>query len=442
MPASPTTRYANSGDLSIAYQVFGKDAPDLIIAPGFVSHAEEIWHLPRLAEPLAKLASFARVISYDKREQGLSDRIGRPPTIEEMMDDLKAVLDAVGSERAVVMGVSEGGPTAALFAAGHPDRVSHLVLWGSYARISWAADYPHGFKPEQLAIWREMITEQWGGPVGMDLFAPSWVGDAEAEADWARLLRVGTSPRGAIGLIDLYGQLDVRDALQLVSVPTLVMHTADDRLVPAALGRHLADQIEGARYLEFPGGDHLIAAAGSEAVIGEVEEFVTGTRAEQPASRILATVLFTDIVGSTELVAELGDQRWRELLDKHDSVVAQQIEGHRGRPIKSTGDGYLATFDGPTRAIECARAIGDRLSPLGIQVRAGLHTGECEVRNGDVGGLAVHIGARVAARAGAGEVLVSGTVKDLVVGSGVRFEDRGAAELKGVPGSWQLYAVA
>jgi class 3 adenylate cyclase len=439
--APATTRYAKSGDVSIAYQVVGDEGPDLIISPGFVSHVEEIWQLPRLAAPLVRTAEFSRLILYDKREQGLSDRVGRPPTVEEMMDDLTSVLDAVGCERAALFGVSEGGPAAMLFAATHPERCTHLLLWGTYARITRADDYSLGFEDDAFDGWGRLIDEQWGGPVGIELFAPSWAGDAEAEAEWARLLRAGTSPGGARALIGLYRDLDVREALPLISAPTLVMSTAEDRLVPPELGRYVADRIDGARFLEFPGADHLIAALDSDAVLDAAAEFITGTRVTRPPERVLATVLFTDIVDSTKRAAELGDRRWRELLDRHDALVGQEIKAHRGTAIKNTGDGVLATFDGPARAIDCASQIVERVSPLGIEVRAGLHTGECELRNGDVGGLAVHIGARVAGQAAGGEVLVSGTVKDLVVGSGTEFDDRGEAELKGVPGSWRLFAV-
>jgi class 3 adenylate cyclase len=436
----PTTRYAKSGDLSIAYQVVDGDGPDLVLSSGFVSHVEELWKLPPFADLLGRLAEFSRLIIYDKREQGLSDRVGRPPTIEEMMDDLTAVLDAAGSDRAALFGISEGGPASILFAATHPQRCTHLALWGTYARVAEAEDYPEGLDLRFLRTWEDVVDAEWGGPVAIGLFAPSWSGDPEAEAAWARLLRVGTSPKGARGLIGLYVELDVRDALPLVSVPTLVMSTADDRLVPPALGRYVAERIEGARFVEFPGADHLLPATDYAPVVAEIEELVTGGRAAHPPERILATVLFTDIVGSTERAAELGDRRWRELLDRHDLLVREEIESHRGRAVKSTGDGVLATFDGPGRAIDCARRISRSVTPLGIQVRAGLHTGECELRNGDVGGLAVHIGARVADRAAAGEVLVSRTVKDLVVGSGIEFDDRGEVELKGVPGSWRLYA--
>jgi pimeloyl-ACP methyl ester carboxylesterase len=434
------TRYARSGELSIAYRTFGQGPPDLVIAPGFVSHVEEIWRSRYLSRAPRALAEFGRVILFDKREQGLSDRVGRPPTIEEMVDDIVAVLDAAGSERAAVLGVSEGGPMAILFAATHPDRCSHLLLWGTYARASKAPDYPDGFEPEVFETWGNILRDRWGGPVAIEIFAPSWVGNAEAEEDWARLLRLGTSPSGATGLTRLYRELDVRDALPLISAPTLVMHPRDDALVPIALGRYVADHIPGARWHEVPVADHLTSAVEPELFVPEIEEFVTGRRSARAPERALSTVLFTDIVGSTARAAELGDRAWRKLLDRHDALMRSQIERHRGRAVKSTGDGFLATFDGPARAIGCASAVTQGVRGLGIDVRVGLHTGEIELRDSDVGGMAVHIGARVAARADAGEVLVSQTVKDLVVGSGIEFEARGSAELKGVPGEWRLYA--
>jgi class 3 adenylate cyclase len=438
-PHESETRYARSGELSIAYRTFG-DAPlDLIIAPGFVSHVEEIWRSPYLARAPRALAQFARVILFDKRDQGLSDRIGRPSTIEEMVDDMLAVLDAVGSERAAVLGVSEGGPMAILLAATHPARCSHLLLWGAYARVSKAPDYPDGLEPRRLEAWEEILRDNWGGPVAIEIFAPSWAGNPEAEEDWARLLRLGTSPSGAGALVRLYREIDVRQALPLVSAPTLVMHPRDDRVVPVALGRYLADRIPGARWLEVPTGDHLISAVDLGLVVPEIEEFVTGRRGARAPERALSTVLFTDIVGSTARAAELGDRAWRKLLDHHDALMRSQIERNRGRAVKSTGDGFLATFDGPARGIDCATAVVNAVSDLGIEIRAGLHTGEIELRDGDVGGMAVHIGARVAARAGAGEVLVSQTVKDLVIGSGIEFEAWGSATLKGVPGEWSLY---
>ena len=441
MPEASEIRYVQSGEVSIAYRTAGEGPPDIVIAPGFVSHCEELWRSPYHSAPLRRAAAFGRLILFDKREQGLSDRVGRPPTIEEMRDDMLAVLDATGAERPVIFGVSEGGAAAILLAAGNPERCSHLALWGAYPRITKAPDYPQGIPAEVMERWGGQLAAAWGGPVGIEFFAPSWQGDPAAEEDWARLLRLGTSPAGAAALMALYKELDVRDALPLISAPTLVMQRSDDVIVPRAVGRYLADHIPGARWVEFPGVDHLIAPLDAVAIVDELQEFVTGTRAARPAERVLSTVLFTDIVDSTAHAARLGDRAWRELLDRHDALVEEQIEQHRGRAVKSTGDGFLATFDGPARAIGCASAVAAEVRVLGIDVRAGLHSGECELRNGDVGGMAVHIGARVAGRAGPGEVLVSRTVRDLVVGSGIQFEDRGAAELKGVPGEWQLYAV-
>ena len=427
--------------MSIAYQVIGDGPGDLILAPGFVSHAEVLWENPDLARALNHLASFSRLIIFDKREQGLSDRIGRPPTVEEMVDDMKAVLEAAGSKRAAVMGISEGGAMALMFAATHPERCTHLVVWGGYARLTRAPGYEHGFPPESLELWARQLGSAWGGPAALELFAPSRMGDPETERWWAHLLRSGTSPRSVVALMEMYKELDVRDVLPVISAPTLILHRAGDRVVPIGLGRYLAENIPGASFIEVPGRDHLLFTEGRDEVAGEVEEFLTGTRQARRPERVLATVLFTDIVDSTGHAARLGDQRWRELLDRHDSLVRAEVERYQGRLVNTTGDGILATFDGPARAIECGSGIVDRVRALGIEVRAGLHSGECERRNGDVGGVAVHIGARVAARAAGGEVLVSGTVRDLVVGSGIEFDDRGSTELKGVPGEWRLYAV-
>jgi class 3 adenylate cyclase len=438
----PQTRYARSGDVNIAYQVFGEGPLNLIVAPGFVSHCEVLWELPQIAQGFERMASYARVILFDKREQGLSDRLGRPPTVEEMVDDMQAVLDASGTERVACFGISEGGAMALLFAATHPDRCTHLALWNAYARVSRAPDYPEGVDPAALDVWGELMQERWGGPVAMGSFAPSRKGDPEAEAFWAHLLRAGTSPRSAAALMSLYKELDVRAVLPVISAPTLVMARKEDLAVPALQGRYIADHIPGARYVEFPGADHVMWFEGGEDIHDELEEFLTGSRSERPAERALATVMFTDIVDSTARAADMGDRAWRELLDRHDEVVARRVAAYRGRVVKTTGDGVLATFDGPARAIECATGLTRRLRDLGIEIRAGLHSGECELRGEDVGGMAVHIGARIASRADAGEVLLSSTVKDLVVGSGIEFTERGSTELKGVPGEWRLFAVA
>ncbi len=440
--AVPETRWARSGELSIAYQVFGEGPIDLLVAPGFVSHCELFWQSRDLAGAFRRLAEVARVIVFDKREQGLSDRVGRPPVVEEMVDDALAVLDAAGSERAAVFGISEGGALAQLLAASHPQRCTHLILWSSFARLPRAPDYPEGIDPAALDRWGEILRDQWGGPVSLGVFAPSRKGDAETERWWAQLLRQGTSPRGVYELMSLYKELDVRATHESIQAPTLVMHRRDDRGVPVALGRYIAERIRGARFVDFPGADHMFWTQDRDEVVGEIEEFLTGTRRATPADRVLATVMFTDIVDSTAQAAELGDARWRELLDRHDSRVADEVERRRGRVVKTTGDGVLATFDGPARAIEAASRLAGELPELGVRIRAGLHTGEFERRGEDVGGMAVHIGARIADRAEAGEVLVSSTVKDLVVGSGIEFADRGSAELKGVPGEWRLFAVA
>ena len=435
-------RYAKSGDVSLAYRVFGDGPLDLVLVPGFVSHLEVIGESPHFARFNERLGAFARVIFFDRRGQGLSDRPGSPPTLEEGGDDIRAVMDAAGSERAGILAVSEGGPMAMLFAASFPERVTALMMWGSYARITAADDYPHGVTPGQYARLIERVSEHWGAPVAARTFAPSLADDQDFLDWWARLLRHGSSPRGVQDLLRLYEHLDVRDVLPTISVPTLVMNRTGDRLTPIGMARYMAERIPNARLVELPGADHLMATEEPDRVLGEIEEFLTGARTEPEPERMLATVMFTDIVGSTARAADLGDSRWRDVVGRHDDLVRRQLDRFRGRPVKTLGDGFLATFDGPARAIRCARAITEEVGRLGIEIRAGLHTGECEVMPADdVGGMAVNIGARVSALAGPGEVLVSGTVRDLVVGSGIEFDDRGEHVLKGVPGEWRVYAV-
>ncbi len=437
-----STTYASSGDLSIAHRTFGEGDIDLVLVPGFVSHVELLWDHPTLARFMRRLSSFARVITYDKRGQGLSDRPAAPPTLEDSMDDLRAVLDATGSERTVVFGVSEGGPMSMLFAATHPDRVSSLILYGTYAKMVEGPDYPSGVPAPALDVWGDRILADWGGPVGIDLWAPSMAGDADFAEWWARLLRQGTSPAGAIALIDLYREIDVRGALSSISAPTLILHRSDDRIVRVDQGRYLAENISGARYTELPGSDHLVWVGDQDTLLDEVEEFLLGTHRGHEPERALATVLFTDVVGSTEKAAELGDRRWRDLVERHDSIVRRQLQIHRGREVKTMGDGFLATFDGPARAIRCAAALRSELAAIGLEIRVGIHTGEVELVGDDVSGMAVNIGARIGALAGAGELLVSSTVRELVVGSGLEFDDRGPHTLKGAPGEWRLFAVA
>jgi class 3 adenylate cyclase len=435
-------RYAQAEDgTNIAYQVHGEGSLDLVFVPGFVSHAEVFWEEPATARFIRRLASFGRLVTFDKRGQGLSDRPDRPPTLEESMGDLRTVMDATGCERAAIFGISEGGPMSVLFAATYPERVSALVLYATYARMLKADDFPEGVREEVYDEWKEAVRSDWGGAVGVDYWAPSCKDDADFARWWGRLLRLGTSPAGALQLIDLYREIDVRAALPAIDAPTHVLHRAGDRLVPVRQGRYLAKAIPDARYVELPGSDHLPMVGDEGRLLDEVEEFLAGSRRASEPERALATTLFTDIVGSTETAARVGDRRWRELLERHDATVRRELEIHRGREVKTMGDGFLATFDGPARAIRCACAIRDELQASGLEVRAGIHTGEVELLGGDVSGMAVNIGARVSALAAPGEVLVSSTVRELVVGSGLEFAERGAHKLKGAPGEWRLFAV-
>jgi class 3 adenylate cyclase len=438
----PEVSYARNGDVSIAYSVLGQGPIDLVFIGGFVSHLEIVWEAAPVRDFFGRLASFARLIAWDKREQGLSDRLGQPPTLEQGMDDLRAVMDAAGSQRAALFGISEGGPMAAIFAATFPHRVSQLVLYGTYARMTWDEGHTAGTPREVVEAWLERTVARWGGPVGLKTFGPSVADDEELLSWWTHLLRSGTSPGAAKALMRMYLDIDVRPVLEAITAPTLVLHRAGDRMIPVAQGRALASLIPHARYLELEGVDHAVFFGDTDQLLDEVEEFVTGTRREREPERMLATVLFTDIVASTDRAAAAGDRDWRRLLERHDELVRLELKRHRGREIKQTGDGFFAAFDGPARAVECAAAISRRVRPLGIEVRAGVHTGECEVRDGDLAGMAVHIGARIGAQAASGEVLVSSTVKDLVVGSELRFEERGVTELKGVPGDWHLFALA
>lgn len=436
-------RYARSGDVNIAYQVVGEGDFDIVFVPGFVSHMELFWEEPATARFFRRLASFGgRLILHDKRDQGLSDRLGVPPTLEESMADMLAVMDAAESERAALFGISEGGPLTISFAARHPDRATALLAYGTWSRLIAAPDYPMGLAPEFVERWQREILRDWGGALSLHLFAPSLVDDPPFRAWWSRLLRMGTSPRGAASLFELHARTDVRDVLGQVSLPTLVLHRSGDLVCPVEGGRDLASRIEGARFVELPGDDHLWMAGDQEALLDEAEEFLTGRRTAREPERVLQTVLFVDIVGSTRRAGELGDRRWRDLLAAYESSVERQLGRHHGRLVKRLGDGSLAAFDGPAMAIRCACAIRDEVRELGLDLRAGVHTGECEVRDGDLTGLAVHIGARVSDGAQAGEVLVSGTVKDLVAGSAIGFDDRGEQELRGVPGTWRLFAVS
>lgn len=439
----PPTQYAKSGDCHIAYQVLGHGPLDVVFIPGFVSHVEHAWDDPRLAHFYRHIASFARLILFDKRGTGMSDPvpIQQLPTLEQRMDDVRAVMDAVGSERAALIGVSEGGPLNLLFAATYPDRTAAIVLINTFARIAWAPDYPCGTRPDVWGVLLERMEQGWGKGVLLSAFAQSLAGDAAAREWWARFQRQAASPGAAVALMRMTYDIDTRPILPAIRVPTLILHRAEDRMVPVEHAHYLARQIPDSKYVELPGKDHFFFTGDADAFLAQIEEFLTGERHAIDSERVLATVLFVDIVGSTERAAQLGDRRWHELLDKFYSVARRQLERFRGREIDTAGDGFFAAFDGPARAIRCAAAICSGIRSLGLEVRAGVHTGECEVMGEKIGGIAVHIGARVAGHAGPDEVLVSGTVKDLVAGSGIAFDARGVHALKGVPGEWNLFAV-
>jgi pimeloyl-ACP methyl ester carboxylesterase len=437
----PEIRYAKSGDVNIAYQAFGQGAIDLVIVPGWVSNIEIFWEEPAFARFLKRLASFSRVILFDKRGTGLSDRVSVMPDLETRMDDVRAVLDAVQSERAALFGYSEGGVMCALFAATYPHRTSALIMHGAYARLTWQPDYPWGPTEVERLAFIDQAVREWGGPIGFDARAPSMAHDERFRQWWARCLRLSASPAAFEMLSRMNAQIDIRQVLPAIRVPTLILHSVNDQTLPIGGSRYLAEHIPNARLVELQGVDHIPWLADAEAVIQEVEEFLTGVRHGPETDRVLATVLFTDIVGSTERAAGLGDRRWRDLLESHHALVRRELGLFRGREIDTAGDGFLATFDGPARAVRCACAISDGVRSLGVEVRAGLHTGECETMGEKLGGIAVHIGSRVAALAQAGEVWVSSTVKDLVAGSGLSFQDRGVHPLKGIPGEWKLFEV-
>ena len=438
----PTTQYALSGDVAIAYQVFGSGPLDLVITPGAVSHVELQWENRHAARFLERLARFARVLIFDKRGTGMSDRVATG-TLEERMDDVRAVMDAAGSERAALFGVSEGGPLSILFAATYPARTQALLLFGTFARIGRGPDYPFGRPREEIMPLYDQLVRTWGepNPAFLESATPSLADDPELLVWWAKYLRVSASPGAFFALMRMNLDIDVRHVLPSIHVPTLVLHRTGDRVVEIGRGRHLAEHIADATFVELPGTDHFSFVGDTDAIVDEVEEFLTGTRHAPEVDRVLTTVLFTDIVGSTARAAALGDHAWGELNARHYTLARRELARYRGREVNTAGDGFFATFDGPARAVRCAAALRDAVRPLGLEVRAGLHTGEVELHGDQVSGLAVHIGARVGALAGAGEVLVSSTVKDLVAGAGITFEDRGGQVLKGVPGEWRLFAV-
>jgi pimeloyl-ACP methyl ester carboxylesterase len=435
----PETRYARCGNLHVAYQVVGAGPPDLVFVPGVLSHLEHQWDEPLQAAFFRRLASFSRLIRFDKRGAGLSDRVERVPTIEERMDDVRAVMDAAGSERAAILGLSEGGPMGIVFAATYPDRTSKLILWNTFARMAWAPGTAEERRQQIVDATLRQFEEEWGTGSLVGLFVPSAAADRSFRDWWGRFERLSMSPGAAVEGMRVNFEIDVRDILPSVRVPTLVIRNDGD-ILPRKASRYLADQIPDAHYVDLPGRDHF-AWREEDGVTQEIQEFLTGERSAPETERTLATILLTDIVRSTDRAAELGDHRWRELLDRHDTLVERVLARFRGHLVDKSGDGVLATFDGPARAIRCATTITESVRQIGLEVRAGLHTGEVEIRGDRLAGIAVHIASRVSNLAGPSEVLVSSTVKDLVAGSGICFADRGSHVLRGVPGEWRLFAV-
>jgi pimeloyl-ACP methyl ester carboxylesterase/class 3 adenylate cyclase len=442
MSPVPETRYVKSGDVHIAYQVIGSGPIDVVFVPGFVSNVEANWTSPVRGKFFQRLASFCRLILFDKRGTGMSDRSSQIFSLEQRMADVLAVMDAAGSERAALFGVSEGGPMSFLFAASYPQRTTALVLYGSYAKRSWAPDYPFAWSQEKWTAVLDNIERHWGTPKGIDLsmWAPSIANDEQAANSAAAYYRAAASPGAVLAVMKMNREIDVRAVLPSVRVPTLILHRVGDRVINIENARYMAQRIPGAKLVELPGIDHSPWIGDFEPLVEEAEEFLTGVRHAAEFERVLATVLFTDIVGSTEKASAVGDRKWRELLENYQSLVRKELTHFRGREIDTAGDGFLASFDGPARAIRCAAAVRDRSRSLELDIRAGVHTGECEVMGDKLGGIAVHIGSRVAAKAAPGEIVVSQTVKDLVAGSGLSFAERGAHALKGVPGEWRLYA--
>jgi len=435
------TGYAQIDGLSIAYQVHG-EGPPLIFQPGYMTNIDQNWEWPAYARFLERIGSFAQLILVDRRGTGLSDRTPPHAAFEDTMDDIRAVMDALDLPRAALFGAGEGGPTCMLFAATFPERTSALALYCPYVTRRWAPDVPWGITPEQRERALRAIDDRWGrAAIGVHLYAPS-AADDPAFVEWyVRSERAGGTPGAARSWYEMTLDIDVRSVLPAIRVPTLLLHRTEDQALSIESSRYAAERIPGVRYVELPGRDHFLFLGDADALLDEVEEFTTGVRPAAPVDRLLATILFTDIVGSTERAAQLGDREWRGLLARHYEITRAEVERYRGKVQETTGDGVKATFDGPARAIRAARSVSDRVASIGLQIRAGLHSGEVELRDGAFGGIAVHIAARVMALAGPGEVLVSSTVKDLVIGSGMRFADRGIHTLKGVPDDWHLFVV-
>ena len=439
----PRTHYVKNGDVYIAYQIIGDGPFDLVFIDGFVTHLECYWEEPRVTRFLQRLASFSRLIMFDKRGCGMSDRVAPDslPPLEVRMDDLRAVMDAAGSSRAAIFALSEGGPMAMLFATTYPERVSALVLGSTFPKFVASPDYPWGIPPEQFAQYIALVENAWGETAAVKPLIPS-MDETDPYLQWlATMFRRGATPGSAISMLKMVGEIDARHLLQAIRVPTLVFHLTADAAANVEGARRMAAEIPRAKYVELP-GNHEPWLGDQDTVLGEIQEFLTGERSEPEIDRVLATVLFGDIVQSTERVAAMGDRNWAVLLSTFYDNVRREVERFRGHEIDRAGDGFLCSFDGPARAIRCACSIRDAVRALGLQLRAGLHTGECELSNGKMRGIALHIGARVGSMAGPGEVLVSSTVRDLVAGAGIQFADRGTHQLKGVPGDWRLFSVS
>lgn len=441
MAIIPPTRYVKSDDVHVAYQVLGDGPIDLLFVPGFVSHMEAAWQNPDASAFLQQLASFCRLILFDKRGTGMSDHGSQIFTLEQRMHDVQAILDAVGSQRAALLGVSEGGPMSLLYAATYPARTSALVLYGSYAKRSWAPDYPFGWKDEQWDQFLTNIERNWGTPQGISIatWAPSLADNPNAAERLASYFRAAASPGAATAIMKMNREIDVRHILPAIRTPTMILHRVGDRVSEIGHAHYMAQHIPDAKLVELPGSDHTFWIDGGRDLLAHIEQFLTGKQPAYQPERLLATVLFVDIVSSTDRAAQLGDKSWRNLLQEFYLKVREVLQQYRGQEINTSGDGFLAAFDGPARAIRCADAIRAAVRSLGLEVRCGLHTGECERVGNDLAGIAVHIGARVAGLADPGEVLVSQTVRDLVAGSGLAFEARGVHVLKGVPSEWRLF---
>lgn len=434
----PDTKYAISGDLSIAYQVFGDGEEDLVFVPGWISNIDLFWDEPIVARFLTELASFCRVILFDKRGTGLSDRGDGAATLEERMDDVRAVMDAVSSESATIFGYSEGGPMSVLFAATYPERTRALVLAGSYASRRAHEDYEEGLSETQVSNLVENVRASWGTSLDIEQRIPSLADNPRFRNWWARFLRGGASPSAALALLRMNLEIDVRPILTSVQAPSLILHAKRDQIVSCSSGRYLADHIPNARLVEMDADDHVPFTETSEEVLAEIRQFLTGQAKSQIEKRVLGTIMFTDIVGSTKLAHEIGDRAWNDTLEAHHDEIRNQLEIYGGREIKTTGDGFLIMFDGPARAIRCGHSIQSAMETIGLKIRIGLHTGECTISGDDVSGIAVHIAARVGGLADAGQVLVSQTVRDLVAGSGIDFDNLGKRELRGIEGQWSI----